>query len=172
MKKIGVLLGILLLTGNACAIDGISAVRGNGSSTEMAGVQAQWDWEKKWFTEHSWLVAGFWEANVGRWDAQNGKSFKDVGFTPVFRLQQKNPSVVAPYVEAAIGVHLISPVFVNGDRQFSSVFQFGDHLGVGARFGDRQQFDIGFRFQHLSNAGFSQPNPGINYNEIRLAYHF
>ncbi len=174
MKKIGVLVWALLLGGNACAIDGISVEHGHGSSTEMARVGAQWDWDKKWFTENSWLVAGFWEASAGRWDTPvgHGKSFTDVGFTPVFRLQQKSPSIVAPYAEAAVGVHIISPTFVNGTRQFSSVFQFGDHLGAGARFGDRQQFDLGYRFQHLSNAGFSHPNPGINFNQIRLSYHF
>ncbi|MDP1996021.1 MAG: acyloxyacyl hydrolase, partial [Gallionella sp.] len=46
------------------------------------------------------------------------------------------------------------------------------HVGVGARFGDRRQFDLGYRFQHLSNGGIKKPNQGINFNQIRFAYHF
>ena len=29
-----------------------------------------------------------------------------------------------------------------------------------------------YRLQHLSNAGTSQPNDGINFNQIRFSYYF
>lgn len=51
-------------------------------------------------------------------------------------------------------------------------FQFGDHLGVGMIFGDRGQFDLGYRFQHVSNADIKKPNSGINIQQIRFAYLF
>ena len=50
---------------------------------------------------------------------------------------------------------------------FSTRFQFGDHLGVGVR---RGQYDIGLRLQHLSNAGLRNPNPGVNFLQLHLAY--
>ena len=35
-----------------------------------------------------------------------------------------------------------------------------------------QRYDASVRFQHLSNGGLVQPNPGINFVQLRLAYHF
>ena len=176
MKKICVLIGAILLNGNVWAIDGVSAEIGSGDKTNMARIGAQWDWQKKWFTDGNWLVTGYWEASAGRWNGQNSPgnnhNITDVGFTPVFRLQQKNLSGLAPYLEAGIGVHLISDIHINADRRFSTAFQFGDHLGTGLRFGVRKQFDLGYRFQHLSNGSIKHPNPGINFSQIRLAYHF
>ncbi len=53
-----------------------------------------------------------------------------------------------------------------------SRFEFGTHIGLGMTFGDRQQFDVSYRIQHFSNAGITSTNPGINFNEIRIGYHF
>ncbi len=176
MKKIYVLIGAILLNGNVWAVDGVSAEIGSGDDTNMGRIGAQWDWQKKWFTDGNWLMAGYWEASAGSWNGRNsgGNNYNitDIGFTPVFRLQQKNFSGLAPYLEAGIGVHLISDIHINADRTFSTAFQFGDHIGAGMRFGDRQQFDLGYRFQHLSNGSIKHPNPGINFSQIRLAYHF
>jgi len=40
------------------------------------------------------------------------------------------------------------------------------------RLGEHQQFDLGYRFQHLSNGGIKKPNQGINLNEVHFIYHF
>jgi hypothetical protein len=53
-----------------------------------------------------------------------------------------------------------------------SAFQFGDHLGAGLVFGGHGQFDLGYRFLHLSNADIKRPNNGINFQQVRFAYHF
>jgi len=50
--------------------------------------------------------------------------------------------------------------------------QFADMVGVGATFGPHQNYQAGFRFQHLSNAGIEHPNPGINFSEIYVQYNF
>ncbi len=176
MKQIGLLVSVLFFSGNALAVDSASVEYGNGDATDMTRVGLSWNWDKQWFTEGDWLVAGYWEASLGSWRGRstsgNNQTVTDVGITPVFRLQQKNPGAFAPYAEAAIGFHLITPTFIYANRNFGSAFQFGDHIGVGTRFGDRRQFDLGYRFQHLSNGGFKKPNQGINFNQIRFAYHF
>jgi hypothetical protein len=33
-----------------------------------------------------------------------------------------------------------------------------------------RHYDLSLRFQHLSNAGISNPNPGINFLELRMSY--
>ena len=176
MRKNAWLLCTLLLSGNAWAVDGVSIELGNGDNADTGRVGAIWNWERKWFTEGDWLVTGFWEVSAGTWRGKssvgNNQSITDFGITPVFRFQQKNPSGVAPYVEAAIGFHLISPTFIYDNRKFGSAFQFGDHVGFGVRMGDRQQFDLGYRYQHLSNGSIKKPNQGINLNQVHFAYYF
>jgi len=176
MKKIGLLISALLFSGSVSAVDGMSVEYGNGDATDIMRVGAVWKWDKQWFTDGNWLVAGFWEASLGSWRGHsakgNNQTITDIGITPVFRLQQKNLSGFAPYAEAAIGFHLITPTFINADRKFATAFQFGDHVGAGVRFGGHQQFDLGYRFQHLSNGSIKKPNQGINFNQVRFAYNF
>ena len=176
MGRIGLLIGALLFGGSASAMDGVSVEFGNGDATDMTRAGLIWNWNRQWFTEGEWHVTGFWEATIGTWrghsNAGNNQDIADIGITPVFRFQKKNPSGMSPYLEGAIGFHLISKTFINADRKFSTAFQFGDHLGTGVRFGDRQQFDLGYRYQHLSNGSIKKPNQGINFNQIRFGYHF
>ena len=61
---------------------------------------------------------------------------------------------------------------------FQALYQSGaaaqlvrDHLGIGYRFGARKEHDVSFRAQHLSNAGYRNPNPGINLLLLRYQYH-
>lgn len=167
---------VLLLSGNVWAVDGMSVEAGNGDATNTARVGAVWNFDHPWFTEGNWQVAGFWEAMAGQWQGHSGygnnQTVTDLGITPVFRFEQKNSGAFSPYLEGAIGFHLISPTFINAQRRFGSSFQFGDHVGFGVRFGEHQQFDLGYRFQHLSNGGIKKPNQGINLNEVHLIYHF
>ena len=176
MKKVALLASTLLFAGSAFAVDGVSIDLGNGDATDTGRVGVLWDWDKQWFADGDWLVTGFWEASLGTWNGKSGagnnQNITDIGVTPVFRFQQKQPGGLAPYAEGAIGFHLITPTFINANRKFGSSFQFGDHLGVGVRFGQHQQFDLGYRYQHLSNGGLKKPNQGINFNQVRFAYHF
>ena len=176
IKKVGGVLCALLLSCNVWAVDGMFVEMGNGDHADIARVGAIWNYDKQWFTDGDWLVSGFWEASVGQWKGRSGvgdnQTVTDLGITPVFRFQEKNPGSFSPYLEGAIGFHLISPAFIYANRRFGSSFQFGDHLGAGVRFGDHQQFDLAYRYQHLSNGGIKKPNQGINLNEIHFIYHF
>lgn len=167
---------LVLFSGSVAAVDGVSVEAGNGDHTDTARVGAIWNFDRQWFTEGDWQLAGYWEAAAGRWQGRSGagnnQTITDLSVTPVFRLQQKAPSGLSPYLEGAIGFHVISPTFVYANRRFGSAFQFGDHLGVGVRFGDHQQFDLGYRYQHLSNGGIKKPNQGINLNQVHFVYHF
>ena len=102
--------------------------------------------------------------------ARNGEdTIYDVGLTPVFRLEGTAPG--SAYFEAAIGFHLLSDLQIDHDRPFSTRFQFGDHIGVGRRFGPRERYDLSLRLQHLSNGGIRRPNPGIDFLQLRFQYH-
>ncbi len=158
----------------AHAIDGVSVEIGGGNAVDMARVGVQWGWKKRWFQGANWHLGGYWDVAVGYWHRGNVRAGEhdeivDFGITPVFRIQRN--ALVGPYLEAAIGFHLLSHSSI-GDRRMSTAFQFGDHIGAGYRFGARGSYDLGYRYQHLSNASIKRPNPGINFHQIRLQYNF
>jgi lipid A 3-O-deacylase len=165
----------------AQAVDSVSFEIGRGSErTDLwrAGLQSKWD--KRWFAERSWTLGAYWDFQFGRWLGPQAGGERgpgddevlDISVTPVFRLERARRATLAPYVEAAIGFHLLSNQRINFRRFFSTQFQYGDHIGVGARFGERYRYDLSLRLQHLSNGGLSEPNPGINFLQVRFQYHF
>ena len=159
MKKIFAVLAVFLSV-PAHALDGFFGEFGPGdrdASIIRAGVL--WNHEPRWLPRRVQL---YWELAVAQWDTQPG-SVNEISLTPVFRYSRARRG---PYVEAAIGAHILSTTSVHRDSPFSTHFQFGDHLGVGYRFAE---YDLGMRIQHLSNAGLRNPNPGINFLLIRIA---
>jgi hypothetical protein len=156
----------------ACsAVDGISFEGGTGQgSTRLARIGVEWNWQRKWFTDQRWQLGGYWDAQLGVWDNRTGPgSIADISLTPVFRLAAADSPW---YFEGAIGFHYLSDYPSRGGAPFATKFQFGDHLGVGYRFGERKAHDLSLRFQHLSNGGIKNPNPGINLVLLRYQHHF
>jgi hypothetical protein len=159
----------------ARAVDTLGVEYGTGSDdVRRLGLSARWDWDRRWFEEGDWHVTGHWEASASHWDGDAGRtgtdSLTEAGFTPVFRAQSHRPVGGAwPYLEAGIGVHLLSSTQL-GDRRFSTAVQFGDLVGLGLRFGEAGRFELGYRLQHLSNAGIDHPNAGINFHLLQLSY--
>jgi len=171
---------MLAFSSAACAVDGMSFEYGDSDSSnsdvKLYRVGLQWKWPQRWLNTGNWHLGGYWDASLGYWDnksaAATHNSIVDIGLTPVFRFQQNDPSGFSPYVEAGIGVHYLSHTSVSPQRQFSTRFQFGDHVGLGLRFGGKGQYDLGYRYQHLSNASIKRPNNGINFHQVRLQYNF
>jgi lipid A 3-O-deacylase len=127
-----------------------------------------------------WAIGGYHfalvgEAHVGYWDIfESGASHPNIwefGLTPMVRFIRSS-GWLRPYIEAGIGLRMLSHVRETSERTFSSSFQFADTVGVGAAFGAHQQYLAGLRFQHVSNAGLERPNPGANFSEIYLQYNF
>ncbi len=119
----------------------------------------------------AWSVYG--EAAVGEWFTHDhpdgGRShFTHVGLTPVVRYAFGD----GLYVEAGIGAQLVVPRFHDEGRRFSTVYQFGDHLAIGRRFGEADRNEMSLRIEHFSNGGIRNPNPGQNFLELRYARHF
>jgi hypothetical protein len=165
-------LALLCFALPAKALDGASFEIGSGNGADMWRAGVQWNWQSRWLQTGNWHLGGYWDAQIGQWSGSGKNTITDLGITPVFRFQQTVPSSISPYVEGAIGFHLISPVRLEPSRGFSTAFQFSDHIGAGARFGDRGRYDLGLRFQHISNAGIKKPNNGINFTQLRFQYHF
>ncbi|HYE67522.1 MAG TPA: acyloxyacyl hydrolase [Anaerovoracaceae bacterium] len=159
----------------AHAADGIALIGGTGEDANMAGIAIQWDWEKRWFTEGDWSLGGYWELNGSYWKGDGPspeRNIYGIGITPVFRLERTPINSFAPYIEGGIGINYFSQKEVHGDKELGTNFEFGDHVGIGLRFGEDLQYDFGYRFQHYSNAGMSNSNSGIDFHQLRLRYSF
>lgn len=57
-----------------------------------------------------------------------------------------------------------------GREDFGGNFQFTSYAGLSYTFGEH--FALGYRWSHMSNAGLSSPNPGVNMNMLVLGYRF
>jgi hypothetical protein len=113
-----------------------------------------------------------------------------VDITPFFQVRQ--PDLVRGWSVAPLFVRWNFPAFGNGAvRVFGEVsgsllfttapvpvrtttFNFMDQAGFGVRVAEsrRRAWLIGYRFQHISNAGRVKPNPGANFNLLYLGLSF
>jgi lipid A 3-O-deacylase len=164
----------------AAAVDGMSISAGTDDSgnanVDLYRVGVQWKWKKRWLQTENWHLGGYWDLQGGYWNNSSpdktNSGLWELAFTPVFRVQQNELSGFAPFLEFGVGAHLISKTSVSNQRQFSTNFQFGSHVGIGARFGNKDAFELSYRYQHISNASIKHPNNGINFNILRVGYWF
>lgn len=167
IRKIGVAAGagvLFFLSGSSCAGNALAVELGRGDDrTNVLRLSYTSTWRKGEPASREWHLVGYWEFSAAVWD-NHDESAADVSVTPVFRLARSSV-----YVEGAIGFHLVS-THISAHRTFSTVYQFGEHLGAGFRFGPAGRYDLGLRVQHISNGGLSQPNPGINFVLVRFQY--
>ncbi len=177
MHALLALLLVLAAAGPAFAVDGLQLEYGDGDDgIERYGAALQWQWSRKWFADGQWYLGGYWEVSGSYWDGGAGHTGSDslgeFGFTPVLRLQTHSPAgAVSPFLEAGIGGHVLTGTKLE-NKDFSTEWQFGSHIGAGLRFGARGRFELLYRFQHLSNAGLGDSNPGVNFHVLRLGWHF
>lgn len=157
------------------AVDSWSLDFGTGNFTQMIRIGAQWDWRQKWFENESSFLGGYWDLTAAGWHATryfnipgNIQNLVDLGITPVFRLQRHGG--IGPYVDAAIGAHLLSDRYDANGRNLSTRFEFGDSLGIGYRF--PSGWDVGLKIQHFSNGGIEEPNSGVNFIVVRGSRRF
>lgn len=148
---------------------------GAAEHANAAVVGLTWDWS--WRHDVGWgRFTGYWEVSFGRWASDAGGSsahawVTQVGITPVLRLYPGGGDT-GWFGELGIGANLLLPIYRSDDKRFSTKFNFGDHLAVGRRFGERGAHEVSLRLQHFSNAGIKEPNPGEDFLQLRYGYRF
>ena len=88
-------------------------------------------------------------------------SLWDFSGTPVFRWTFSQPEIPRLFAEAGIGIHLLTHTWINNDRQFGIAFQFGEDIGIGTAFGERNRYEVKLYVQHISNAHIAKENWGL-----------
>lgn len=161
-------------------IDAMSLTYGednDNNETRVYRLGLQNKWERSWLHGGAWYVGGYWDAELAYMESdheysENDELF-DLGLTPVFRMQRdaELSSGVSPYAEVGVGPHLISETRL-GNQQYSTAFQIGGMLGFGLGFGEKGQYELSYRYQHISNGDINTPNNGMNLHLLRLGYSF
>ena len=161
-------------------IDAVSLTLGTDEDSIDADIYRlglQNRWQRTWFNGGAWNVGGYWDAELAYLEADaapdENDDLYDFSLTPVFRMQRDTAlsSGVSPFAEAGVGAHLLSATSL-ATKDFSTAMQLGSLLGVGLGFGKYGQYELAYRFQHLSNMGIKSPNDGLNLHMLRLGYSF
>ncbi|MGF6570407.1 lipid A 3-O-deacylase [Paraburkholderia sp. GAS333] len=133
-----------------------------------------WDPNLTWWYIGDWHFSLIGEAHASWWHTNEGDvhgNVGEIGVTPVIRFIRSS-GMVRPYIEVGAGVRLLSTTRISSTFSVATAFQFADMAGVGLQFGGHQQYLAGYRFQHISNGGIKEPNPGINFSQLYLQYNF
>lgn len=133
-----------------------------------------WDPGLTWWQIGDWHFTLVGEAHAVWWHTNEGDVHDNIGefgFTPVFRFIKTSGSL-RPFFELGAGVRVLTSPRISSTFTLGTAFQFADMAGVGVQFGSRQQYLAGYRFQHISNGGIKEPNPGINFSQLYLQYNF
>ena len=158
---------------SALAQDSVFATFG-GDTIFVYGVGIGWApwWSTELENDRKLSLRGI--ASVSGWYARGhdvNKTLVAFGLYPVLRLDMAPVADVVPYVEAAVGFNALTHTRIE-NRRLSTAFQFGEFVGVGFTFGDKNQFDLGARYQHISNADIKRPDDGLSYPSIVFQYRF
>ncbi|MFA7279670.1 MAG: acyloxyacyl hydrolase [Sterolibacterium sp.] len=153
------------------APSGIAILGGYGSNVDVAGAEVFWDnfYSNAWFKDHG-LVTRL-VAEVGYWHSRDDKNehspVVNVGVTPQVRWLAPQLGAVRPFLEAGIGVRLLSHTQID-ERRMAIAAQFGERLGVGFSFGPQDRYETALFLQHVSNGRIKQPNNGFTYFGLNL----
>lgn len=120
--------------------------------------------------------SGYWDGFISEWHAPSligggRSSYTQLGVIPTLRYRLDGGQS-RWFADAGLGLTYLDKIYSTPDRSFSSRFQFSEVLGVGRIFGAQGQYELGLRFQHFSNAGITEPNPGENFVQLRFVAKF
>lgn len=158
---------------------GVLVVSGRGSKeTDITRAGLLLHWEAYVLRNSDWELSAYWEIGYGVWETRADDfdyevtKVEDVSIMPVWvwRRTQAVKGVI-PAFEIGAGVHWISETEI-ADRRLGSAFQFGDYFGVSLVVLGELDLEIGYRYEHVSNANFDAFNDGMDFHVLKAAVHF
>jgi hypothetical protein len=163
---------LLVSSWSAAAQEGLSVGTRGGVSFD-GGQNRFWQAEtfadlnlpRQWNFCSDWRILPRLDASAGWLDGDHADSFVGT-LGPLLELHKgKFPLVL----EGGS-----SPTILSRDRfgakSFGERFQFTSHIGL--TWNITAHIAVAYRFQHMSNAGIAQPNPGLNLQMLELSYSF
>jgi hypothetical protein len=140
--------------------------------------------------DHQLAMASFVIGRVMAGSRGNGSLELLVDVTPFFQVRQ--PDLVRGWSTAPLFIRWNFPALGGGQARIygevsgsllfttapvpagTTTFNFMDQAGFGIRLEESRgrAWLVGYRFQHISNAGRVKPNPGANFNFLYLGISF
>ena len=142
-------------------------IAGGSSSKNFheAELFADWDLPFRWDLGSRLSLQSRVEVSTG-WLGERGDNSAIENVGPCLVLAREHfPLSLAGGVNATV---LSRSEFAS--RDFGILFQFTSYVGVNWDFAAHMR--LGYRFQHMSNAGLNGHNPGLNLHVFSLGYVF
>lgn len=134
--------------------------------------------KRHWCTQKSWILGGYWEGSLYRIGQgktsrmRHCKTLHALAGAGVFRFERVEKIKLGwPYLELGVGLSWLSHKEL-GNRKLGMHFQFEDRMGIGIRFGNNREFDVGYKVVHFSNAYLGAYNHGINVHFLTVGFWF
>lgn len=141
-------------------------------------VAPRWDWDVNWLQGWPIELTGYWEAGVGYWrsnkteSGQNGQLYIFSG-SPILQIWVGEVDLKRNAVFFEIGV---GPAYLSqsslGKIDLGSHWHFEDKFGVGLNFDTENPVQLIYRYYHYSNAGFKEPNRGLDLHTFGVVWFF
>lgn len=129
------------------------------------------DWQTPIYQVGNYQLTGRMELNAGTWRSSLktplNKSGHIFGINPVFQ-SRYHLGKINPYFELGGGPNWLSNATIE-DEFKSTQFQFGSIFGFGVQ---TTEFEMGYRYLHISNAGIELPNPGTDFHNLHIGITF
>lgn len=166
----GLSLGAVLGRSEGLSLESVGARGGisanlSGVSFNQAELFANWNLPWAWDLGREWHLQSRLDFSAG-WvgDRDSNAAIGTVGPTLVLGRQRLPVSF-----EAGVSPTLLSQ-YDFGSRNFGTYIQFTSHVGVNWDFAEHWR--LGYRLQHMSNAGLGSHNRGLNMHLLALSYLF
>lgn len=137
----------------------------SGQTFNQADVFANWNLPWGWDLGKEWHLQSRLDFSIG-WLADSGDNAAIGTLGPSLVLSRERWPVS---LEAGVSPTLLSKSHFES-RDFGTDFQFTSHGGVNWDFATHWR--LGYRFQHMSNAGLGSNNRGLNMHLFALSYVF
>ena len=87
---------------------------------------------------------------------------------PVLRYSFPSRRRVTPFIEAAGSFFWTNAEMPETPQRFTFTGAGGG--GLSWKVGERDAFELSWRFHHISNAGFTEPNIGVNSSFVVIGF--
>jgi hypothetical protein len=137
----------------------------SGEQFNQAEAFAGWNLPWSWDLGKEWHLQSRLDVSLG-WLGDNGHDAAVGTIGPTLLLGRER---LPASLEGGVGPTLLSR-HEFGDKDFGTEFQFTSHVGLNWDFAPHWR--LGYRFQHMSNAGLASKNPGLNMHLFGVSYVF
>jgi hypothetical protein len=149
----------------ALGIRGGTSLTGSSHEFLEGDLFASWRLPARWHPSENWSIRPLFDFSIGELMQHRNNCF----------IGNLGPSLVIERKDFPLFlVGGIGPTFIGRTRfekdDFGTRLQFTEHANL--FWEPIRHLIVGYRFQHMSNAGFGRHNPGLNLHMLVLGYQF